>query len=320
MKIGSLCSGYGGLDLAVEALMGAETIWHSEFDKHANKVYETHWDNPNLGDLTLIDWNNVPKIDILTGGYPCQPFSMAGKRQGTNDKRHIFPYIANAIRTLQPRWVFLENVRGHLTLGFDTVLQTLTEIGYDAKWTLARASDVGGCHRRERLFIIAEPIHTNNTRSPNLGSQEGQRQSLLEPCSLGSSSTDTCCERLQGNQWIQGQPCSCSATNTIHNQQPRDRTMSQLGGGHNTRSNVPVVQQWGRYETAIQRWEQITRPAPEPLLEGKLSAIFVEWMMGLPQGWVTNVELSRTQQLKILGNGVVPQQAYYAYSKLLEIE
>jgi len=240
MKIGSLCSGYGGLDLAVEALTGAETVWFSEFDKHAAKVYSTHWDIPNIGDLTKVDWSSVEPIDILTAGYPCQPFSKAGNRKGTNDSRHIFPYIRNAIADLRPKLVFLENVRGHLSLGFDTVLQDLAEIGYDAKWTLARAAAAGLPHRRERLFIVAY-------------------DSILNGHSL-----------LSKNQ-IRGIP----------------------------KIDTEVVEQTCG-QSINERW--------------------AEWMMGLPSGWVTDVDLTINQKFKILGNGVVPQQAYMAYQYLLGLK
>lgn len=262
MKIGSLCSGYGGLDLAVEALTGAETVWFSEFNKYAAKIYEAHWDLPNLGDLTKVDWTQVEPVDILTGGYPCQPFSIAGKREGTNDKRHVFPYIKEAIRTLQPKLVFLENVRGHLTLGFNSVLADLAEIGYDCVWTLARASAIGAPHRRERLFIIA--------------------------------------------------------TNALDNKFARIGEMQELGRRHNTCGDLRIMQSWKRYTPAITQWEQLTRPAPQAIVDNKLSPAFVEWMMGLPEGWVTDVQISRSQQMTALGNGVVPQQAYAAYKHLLE--
>ena len=158
MKIGSLCTRYGGLDLAVEAHFNAKTIWCSEYDKHASKIIEKRFPGvPNYGDLTKIDWATVPQVDIITAGYPCQPFSNAGKRKGTEDERHLFPYILEGVRYLRPKLAIFENVRGHLTLGFDTVLRDLASIGYDAKWSVVRASDAGAPHQRARLFIIANP-------------------------------------------------------------------------------------------------------------------------------------------------------------------
>lgn len=158
MKLGSLCSGAGGLDLAVEQVFGAETAWHCEIDDAASKVLAHRWpDVPNHRDLTTTDWSAVEPVDILTGGYPCQPFSHAGKRKGTDDERHIWPDVREAIRRLRPRYTFLENVAGHRSLGFDRVLGDLAEDGLHVRWTSVRASDVGAPHRRERLFILVTP-------------------------------------------------------------------------------------------------------------------------------------------------------------------
>jgi DNA (cytosine-5)-methyltransferase 1 len=158
MKIGSLCTGYGGLDLAVEEHFGAETVWVSEYDKHASQIIDKRFPGvPNLGDLTKIDWSEVEPVDIITAGYPCQPFSNAGNRKGTDDPRHLFPFILEAIRHLRPRYAIFENVRGHLSLGFDSVLASLASIGYDAKWSIVRASEVGATHQRARLYIVAYP-------------------------------------------------------------------------------------------------------------------------------------------------------------------
>lgn len=155
MKIGSLCTGYGGLDLAVESYFNAEMVWCSEIDKYASKVIDARFNKPNLGDLKTIDWARVEPIDIITAGYPCQPFSHAGQRKGTDDERHLWPYIIKAIGILRPKYVILENVRGHLSLGFKEVLSDLAKNGYDAKWRIVRASDIGAPHQRARLFIVA---------------------------------------------------------------------------------------------------------------------------------------------------------------------
>jgi DNA (cytosine-5)-methyltransferase 1 len=155
--IGSLCSGYGGLDIAVAVHHGATVAWHAEVDRHANAVLAHHWpDVPNLGDLTSTDWAAVEPVDILTAGYPCQPFSTAGHRRGTDDPRHLWPRIADAVRHLRPRRIVLENVAGHLGLGFADVLADLAALGFDARWGVVRAADAGAPHRRERLFVVAD--------------------------------------------------------------------------------------------------------------------------------------------------------------------
>lgn len=153
LTIGSLCTGYGGLDDAVNAVFGGEIVWWSDIEP---TVAETRYPNaPNLGDLKLVDWSAVQPVKILTAGYPCQPFSNAGKRLGTEDPRHLWPWISRAIGVLRPQIIVLENVAAHLRRGFDVVSADLAGLGYDTAWTVVRASDVGAPHQRRRLFILA---------------------------------------------------------------------------------------------------------------------------------------------------------------------
>ena len=166
MKIGSLCSGAGALEIGLCAALGVDPIesvvWHAEVDEFAISVLESRWPGvPNLGDVRTIDWEKVERVDWLTAGYPCQPFSSAGRRGGEDDPRHLWPSVATAIRVLRPAGVLLENVAGHLSLGFGTVLGDLAEIGYDARWVCFPASGVGAPHRRERVFILAVPADTD---------------------------------------------------------------------------------------------------------------------------------------------------------------
>jgi DNA (cytosine-5)-methyltransferase 1 len=273
LKIGSLCTGYGGLDLAVEAYFGAETVWCAEIDKHASQVIKERFNIPNHGNIKEIDWAFLEPIDILTAGYPCQPFSHAGYRKGIDDERHIFPYILEAISILRPRWVILENVRGHLSLGLKEVLAGLTSIGYDAKWQVVRASDVGAPHQRARIFIIAYPNDIRQNRWIDSRHQEKQ-------------------------PWIEGNEISTS--NSISELKPSNETMQKMGRKFTARCDMHLQD----IPNALDQQE-------------KLNPIFVEYMMGLPKGWVTETGLSRAQQLKMLGNGVVPQQAELALELLL---
>lgn len=162
MELISLCTGYGGLDMATTAVLEAaghpvHLAAFAEFDDRAAAVFSRHHpDVPNLGDITTLDWS-AHHADVLTAGYPCQPFSNAGLRRGVDDPRHLWPHIARGIDALRPGLVILENVSAHLRRGFPVVLADLAEIGYDARWNLVRASDVGAPHRRERLFIVARP-------------------------------------------------------------------------------------------------------------------------------------------------------------------
>ncbi len=307
MRIGSLCSGYGGLDMAVEAYYNAETVWMSDLDKYASKVIAERWGLPNLGDLKTVDWASVEPIDILTAGYPCQPFSQAGQRKGSKDERHIWPYIKNIISQLRPNRVILENVRGHLTLGFKEVLADLTQIGYNAKWSIVRASDVGAPHQRARLFVVAYPNSSSHNQSRRTNRTVSQSTGQIIDWSdwdehRHSSSFITDANNSRRFWDAQGSPGGLDSRTTSHsynNEQQGDWKTPGLGSRFNSLDQM-------RLQTP-----------PNPLdLNNKLNAEFVEYMMGLPVGWVTDLDLSRSQQLKLLGNGVVPQQAYYAIDKL----
>ncbi|CAB5223997.1 Dcm Site-specific DNA methylase [uncultured Caudovirales phage] len=308
MKIGSLCTGYGGLDMAVEAVFNAETVWVSEIDKYASQLIKERFSVINHGDLKAINWHEVEPIDILTAGYPCQPFSHAGDRKGLNDERHIFPYILEAISILRPKYAIMENVRGHLSLGFKEVLKGLAEVGYDAKWRIVRASDVGAPHRRERIFIIAYPQSTNsNSLGCSLvehesGAQRDKGQSQFEPKHLGEqvAANSNNARRIWDSQGSRGRLNSRITSDSDWNEQSRDGQTSKLGSRFNSRADMCL------------------QTPSNPLVDGKLNPKFVEYMMGLPEGWVTDCDISRAQQLKMLGNGVVPQQAQYAIQQLLK--
>jgi DNA (cytosine-5)-methyltransferase 1 len=156
-SIGSLCTGYGGLDLAVELVLGGRLAWYAETDRHARTVCAHHWPHvPNLGDIRTIDWTHVPPVDVLTAGFPCQDISNAGKRGGiTGPHSSLWHHITQALRVLRPPLVFVENVAALRRRGLDVVHTDLATLGYDTSWLCLRASDIGAPHRRDRLFLLA---------------------------------------------------------------------------------------------------------------------------------------------------------------------
>lgn len=182
MKIGSLFSGYGGLDLAVAEVTGAEVAWHCEWDDAPSKILETHFPGvPNYRDVSKVDFSAVEPVDILTGGFPCQDLSLAGKRAGLKEgtRSGLWSEFVRAIETIRPRLVVIENVRGLLSaaahsdvescpwcLGeagdgepvlraLGAVLGDLADLGFDARWQGVRAADAGAPHNRFRIFIVA---------------------------------------------------------------------------------------------------------------------------------------------------------------------
>lgn len=333
-RLGSLCSGYGGLDLAALAVFGGQLAWHAELDPDAATVLAHRFPGtPNLGDITALDWSAVAPIDVLTAGYPCQPFSTAGQRKGEGDERHLWPHIARAVRLLRPRLVILENVAGHLSLGFGTVLGELAALGLDAEWLVCKASDLGAAHERARLFVLAWPADT-----PRLGRRQGPvpaqppgepgqpghppgkaaadpaRLSEREPADQGDPEPD----RGQARPFARG-------GGLLPTPRASDSEHGPNACDSRGRPALPAAVQperWGRYGSAIARHEHLTgRTAPDPTEPGpngpRLAPRFTEWLMGLPDGWVTAVPgVGRSAALRLLGNGVIPLQGAAAFTEL----
>lgn len=349
LTLGSLFTGYGGLDLAVNLVFeDSVTTWVSDIEPGPTKIIEQRFPGvPNLGDITQVDWTQVEPVDIIAGGSPCQDLSVAGARAGMGEgtRSGLWESMAKAISVLRPKLVVWENVRGALSAkaycdmgwaeglvdertpsqrpakekdkplrALGRVLGDLANLGYDAEWTTVRASDVGAPHRRERVFVVAYP--------------HGERpQRWLE--SGFSSPEDT---KPRSDRALLRTPCAAEAEGgPLHPEvaRARNQTLRLTGQVLAATGNIPDVAgnvevSWDDYAPAIHRWENILgRSAPEPTEPNprtgkpRLSPRFVEWMMGLPDGWVSDIPISRTLQLRALGNGVVPQQAAQALHNLL---
>jgi len=210
VRIGSLFSGAGGLDMAVEDVFNGHTVWQCEIDPAASKVLAYRWgkrrDVPNLGDITKVDWYEVPEIDVLCGGFPCQDVSAAGKRAGIKDgtRSGLWAVFAEIIDIIRPPFVVIENVRGLLSAtahravesddavvgdrsdrpvlrAIGAVLGDLSDLGYDSRYATVSASSVGAPHRRERVFIVAQSsgaavgFNTARTPSAEAGAHPGDR-------------------------------------------------------------------------------------------------------------------------------------------------
>ena len=364
MKIGSLFSGYGGLDMGVRAVIDSEVAWHVEFDAAPSAILAHHSpDVPNYGDITAVDWSSVEPVDILTGGFPCQDVSLAGARRGLRDgtRSGLWANYAEAIDVLRPSLVVIENVRGLLSadahsdlepcpwcVGDDdgksalralgAVLGDLADLGYDARWCGLRAADAGAPHARYRIFILAHPFGDEPERWRGLGdlgskagSGEGkgdQRQRIRHAAlDRGATAPDAYDFGEHGARSARdgrskspnGRDVDSDASG-IGRHEGRAESARVEGRPNGELGGTRDVLDWGAYRPAIERWERVSgRSAPAPTIGGRLAPSFVEWMMGLPPGWVTSpdIGITRTSQLKALGNGVVPQQAELALRSLV---
>ena len=155
LTVGSLFSGIGGLDLGMERA-GFEIVWQCEIDPFCQKILRKHWPNVRMyDDVKEIGRTNTIRPDVIMGGFPCQPYSVAGKRKGAEDDRNLWPEFLRIIEELRPAWVIAENVLGIISLYLDVVLADLEGKGYTC-WTFdIPACAFGAWHKRSRIFVVA---------------------------------------------------------------------------------------------------------------------------------------------------------------------
>ncbi len=182
----SLFSGIGGLDIAAE-WAGFKTVAFCERDKFCKSVLATRWPGvPIVDDVKEISGDGFGKLHVLHGGYPCQPFSLAGPRRGHDDDRHLWPHMLRIVREGKPDWVVGENVRGHVTLGLDAVCDDLEAAGYETRAVVFPAISVGAHHIRERVFVVA------NAKSHAGEFQPGERKDLRNIVAVNGSPWPAC--------------------------------------------------------------------------------------------------------------------------------
>ena len=188
-----LCSGIGGFSLGFEWAGLSQPILFCDIEPWARQILKKHWPNvPIAEDVKEIAADPdrfIPgRVDILTAGYPCQSFSQAGKRRGTEDARHIYPYISRIIARKRPKYCIFENVYGHVSLGLDEVLNDLEGQGYSIRPFIVPASAVNAPHKRDRLWIIARVGNTKHDGS-SASKIEGSNRKDAERTSEGSIKT-----------------------------------------------------------------------------------------------------------------------------------
>lgn len=199
----SLFSGIGGLDLAAE-MAGFQTVGQCEWADYPTKVLEKHWPNvPRWRDIKTLtggsfyDRTGFRTVDVISGGFPCQPFSVAGKRRGKEDDRYLWPEMLRVVQDLRPTWVIGENVAGIVNMALDTVLSDLESIGYTCQALIIPACATDAAHRRDRCAIVS---YNNEIRRRVRGSE---RERVQRDAPLNETDSNTNCNRLE-KQRVQG--------------------------------------------------------------------------------------------------------------------
>lgn len=308
----SICSGVGGLDKGLIDVTGGRVVVHVEIDEAAQTVLRAHHpDVPILDDVRDPDaFLSFVGATWVTAGYPCQPFSEAGRRLGNADPRHLWPYVRDVIRIVGPEFVLLENVRGHVKRGLPEVLADLAALGYTGVWTVVRASDVGAPHQRARVFVLARRSTVDYPEHQAGSSHVDGHGAFTEVTPPKITPPGPRMPTPEAKLSLSG-PDYARATRV------------GSGGDDLTTATHRLGDDWGKFAPAVRNWEAITgTPAPWPpimeILAGRaLNPMLPEWMMDYPAGYVTGSAIGRGDMLRCLGNAVVPLQASYAVGILM---
>lgn len=346
----SLCSGYGGLDRAVAAAFRLPIAAHAEpekirtrkagplVDNPVLKVLEARFPGvPNLGDITAVDWSPWRgSCSILCAGFPCQPVSAAGRQLADNDERWLWPAVHRAILSLAPEWIVLENVANIVSIqgGFiwRKILDDLRMSGYDVAWGIFGACLIGACHHRHRMFLTArrgtgrEAIRWSGEACGVPGASDLLRTpSAQNGDQRGQGSVEHMQRRMESGHTINlGDQLRLLPTSTAQSYgSNRGGAAGRAGPVRHSLDTPGRLDGFGRFTPAVARHADRFGAPPSPTETGpkggvRMAAPFPEWMMGLAPGYVTDL-LPRNDALRAIGNGVMPQQGYYAINVLCQM-
>lgn len=311
MTHGSLFSGIGGFDLAAE-WMGWENKFHCEWNEFGQKILKHYWPQAETyGDITKTDftiWRG--RIDILTGGFPCQPYSVAGKRKGKEDERHLWPEMLRAIREIQPRYIVGENVRGIVSwdggLVFNEVQADLEAEGYSVLPVILPACGVNAPHRRERVWFIAYNTNTS------VESMQQRRENGIHEL---RNAANTKCEGLQ-------KPKAGEQYNSIFNAERNDTQnatdTSSPGRKKCNATEKPNNERHGS-RSIIESWAHFPTQSPvcggNDGLPSQLDRAAVFAGIPFPRKPITFAKW-RNESIKGFGNAVVPELPYQIFKAI----
>jgi DNA (cytosine-5)-methyltransferase 1 len=315
-----LFSGIGGFSLGLEATGAFETVAFCDYDQYCQKVLRKHWpwvtiyDDVKELNSERLSANGHTEVDIITGGYPCQPFSIAGRQKGEQDPRHVWPEMFRLVKELRPTWVIGENVSGHIKLGLDTVLENLESEGYATRAFSISASSIGSNHQRERVWIIAntnelgwdnwiynrEERQVSNDKERNIEESESERDRRIDRIRQTSEAV----EDTRRTQWPWSFFQNQDEDETREGYADQFERSSGTSESDVADTEVPDTDSEG---LARLRSECELREGQE---EGEIG--WSQWWQSEPNvGRVANGIPKRVDRLKSLGNSLVPMIPYY---------
>jgi DNA (cytosine-5)-methyltransferase 1 len=297
MNVLDLFSGIGGFSLGLERA-GMRTVAFCERDEYCRAVLRKHWpDVPCFGDIHAIDADGLGRlgrIDLVCGGFPCQPFSVAGKQKGKEDDRHLWPEMCRVIALARPAWVVGENVAGLVAMALDDVLFDLESLGYTARTFVIPAAAVGAPHRRDRLWIVATDTNRTNIREQSGRCDGSHGEGPLQPGNNGAAPNvaDT-----NGAEWR-----AIGEARGVQGEHSLREWQEGPSGSGGRRADVAHATSIGEREQADQA-DAISARRPAWLESSGGS-----WWSTEPDvGRVAHGVPSRVDRLRCLGNAVVPQ-------------
>ncbi len=301
MTVGSLFSGIGGFDLGLERA-GMKVKWQVENDKFCNKILEKHWpDVKRYGDIREVGGHNLEPVDLICGGFPCQPFSVAGKQRGTEDDRYLWPEMFRIIQELKPRWVLGENVTGLVRMGLDDCLSDLEGEGYTVQTFIVPACAVNAPHRRDRLWIVAWNSNSD-IKGEDRTVQKREKPESGRVCPDVADSPGEQRKRNMGGPATRGERLADSGKNVNKSDIPVIHK-----GGPAPAQVISDAQGVGLQGFRAEREQVAETSGGEGILNGH-RGIGEQWATEPDVGRVASRVPHRVDRLKALGNAVVPQE------------